>query len=160
MLVLDASGKPPSGILDGTLTDLGSFEECLEVKSVGNISAFTGRYCLLDMRAAFDQNIPLGIAPPPGIKTTDLVWHPALQIFWSRNHLLSFRYGACIPSTCSKEDFQELAAFRKHTTTYRAALISQHFNKTVAEPTGMEVDVHSCQMSQPWSVDRTQLSIM
>lgn len=113
MSVLDASGKPPSGILDGTLTDLGSFEECLEVKSVGNISEFTGRYCLLDVRAAFDQNIPLGIAPPPGIKTTDLVWHPALQIFWSRNHLLSFRYGACIPSTCSREDFQELAGFRK-----------------------------------------------
>ena len=113
--MLDASGKLPSGILEGTLTDLGAFDECLAVKSeaVEGTKGFVGQYCILDMRPAFERNIPLGSDPPPGITANDLVWDQILQRFWSNNDLLSFRYGACIPSTCSREDFDQLANYCK-----------------------------------------------
>jgi len=110
--MLDASGKLPSGILDGTLTDLGSFDECLDVRSdVEATSRFVGQYCILDMRPAFEQNIPLGSKPPPGITPNDLVWDHTLQRFWSNNDLLSFRYGACIPSSCTRDDFDQLVNY-------------------------------------------------
>ena len=35
-LVLDSSGNPPSGILEGTLTDFGSFEQCIDLKVPSN----------------------------------------------------------------------------------------------------------------------------
>ena len=65
------------------------------------------------MRAAFDKNIPLNSNPPPGILESDLVWDRSLQMFWSSNHLLSFRYGACIPSSCSRDDFEQLINYRE-----------------------------------------------
>ena len=71
--MLDSSGKMPSGILEATLTDLGAFDQCLSVTSRGVENDFTGKYCLMDMRPSFDQNIPLGSRPPPGISETDLM---------------------------------------------------------------------------------------
>ena len=49
--MLDSSGKPPSGILEGTLTDFGAFEQCLTVdtrlEQPDEINHFTGKYCIL-----------------------------------------------------------------------------------------------------------------
>ena len=103
-----------SRVIDSSLADFssppGSFEQCLDVKSISSTDElpFQGQYCLLDMRAAFEKNIPLNSNPPPGILESDLVWDRSLQMFWSSNHLLSFRYGACIPSSCSSTDFDQL----------------------------------------------------
>lgn len=80
---------------------------------------FTGKYCILDVKPAFDSNIPAGSKPPSGINNDSVIWHPALQLFWSRNSLLSFRYGLCAPSVCSDQDLQVLAEYCK----YRAILI-------------------------------------
>lgn len=87
--VLDSSGKPPSGILEGTLTDFGSFELCLSVdtrqEEPDEVNPFTGKYCILDIKPAFDADIPFGSQPPKGIRNDSVIWHPALQLFWSRN---------------------------------------------------------------------------
>ncbi|KAI1303723.1 Nose resistant to fluoxetine protein 6 [Halotydeus destructor] len=141
--MLDASGKPPSGILEGTLTDLGAFEQCLSVVSdTPGPDQFAGRYCLLDLSANFDHDPPLGMAsPPPGIKPDDIVWDGSLQIFWSMNRLLSFRYGACIPSTCTGDDLSQMANY-------------------FAQPAGMKANVNSCQMDTPQAPDVVQISIM
>lgn len=143
--MLDASGKLPSGVLEGTLADLGSFDQCLELNQDAantNGISFTGQYCLLDTRPAFDQNIPFGTGPPPGIKSSDLIWDDSLRLFWATNHLLAFRYGACIPSTCSRSDFEQLVNF-------------------LLEPIGMEAMIHSCQTSgQDFSeIDDVQIGI-
>lgn len=104
-----------SGILDGTLTDFGAFEECLSVdtrlEQPDEINHFTGKYCILDIKPAFDADIPFGSQPPTGIKNDSVIWHQALQLFWSRNSLLSFRYGLCAPSLCSDQDLQVLAQY-------------------------------------------------
>jgi len=146
--MLDASGKPPSGILEGTLFDFGSFDQCLNIDvPMGDNSGtkdFVGKYCLMDIRAAFKMNIPLGSPPPPGVKPDGVIWDPSLQIFWTRNSKLSFRYGLCIPSKCTSHDIEEVANF-------------------VAKPAGMTVNVNYCQTKQPFtlqSIDKTQMSII
>lgn len=77
--MLDASGKPPSGILEGTLTDFGSFEECLGVKidrnnSEGQLAALEGRYCVMDIKAALEKNIDVN-RPPDNIPEDSVVWN-------------------------------------------------------------------------------------
>lgn len=87
--MLDSSGKPPSGILSGTLTDFGAFEECLDVSVTpadsGSLSDrkedFRGQYCLMDIRAAFEKNIPLDTAPPKGVSIDGILWHPVSSLF-------------------------------------------------------------------------------
>ena len=51
--VLDAMGKPSSGLMDGSLKWLGSYDECFAVEAKINVSGevtspFTGRYCSAD----------------------------------------------------------------------------------------------------------------
>lgn len=78
--MLDASGKPPSGILEGTLTDFGSFEECLGVRIVRNNSEgsvdslLEGRYCVMDIKAALERNIDVN-KRPDNIPEDSVVWN-------------------------------------------------------------------------------------
>ena len=48
--MLDASAKLPSGILDGTLTEFGDYDECLAIEKLDNKKKvqFTGQYCVVD----------------------------------------------------------------------------------------------------------------
>lgn len=48
--MLDASAKLPSGILDGTLTDFGDYDECLAIEKFDKKKKvqFTGQYCVVD----------------------------------------------------------------------------------------------------------------
>lgn len=42
----DASGKFPSGILNGSPFALGQFDECLDIKVPYENNQFTGKYCM------------------------------------------------------------------------------------------------------------------
>lgn len=41
--MIDASGKVPSGILEGNLIELGNFQQCINIKH----DDVTGKYCLV-----------------------------------------------------------------------------------------------------------------
>uniref|UniRef100_T1KGM3 Acyltransferase 3 domain-containing protein n=2 Tax=Tetranychus urticae TaxID=32264 RepID=T1KGM3_TETUR len=94
----------------------------------------------MDIKAALDENIDVA-RRPSNIPEDSVVWGRALREFWSRNSLLSFRYGLCIPSACHKEEITEIANY-------------------LAEPTGMEVNVNYCQTKQGWTADKTQITII
>ncbi|RWS26351.1 nose resistant to fluoxetine protein 6-like protein, partial [Leptotrombidium deliense] len=47
--MIDSTSKYPSGVLDGSITSLGAFDECLRVK-VDEGPNFIGKYCLLTMK--------------------------------------------------------------------------------------------------------------
>ncbi|KAK5638079.1 hypothetical protein RI129_012374 [Pyrocoelia pectoralis] len=83
----DASSKLPSGILDGNFYDLGSFDECIETKSVSG--KVTGKYCLGDLFIR-DDNIIL----------ETLVKKERL----SQN----ISFSICLPNLCSTEDMQHV----------------------------------------------------
>ena len=54
--VLDAMGKPDSGILEGSIVWLGSFGECIDVRATETLPdnnteyLFSGKYCLTVFR--------------------------------------------------------------------------------------------------------------
>lgn len=80
--MLDASGKPPSGILDATLTDFGSFDECINLNvnlektgiNVEGEKYLIGRYCIMDVKAAFQKNLIYFDDPPPKITNDSVLW--------------------------------------------------------------------------------------
>jgi hypothetical protein len=47
---MDAIGKIPAGILEGSLQNLGSMDECLAVTAVEDSGTFTGKYCLVKFK--------------------------------------------------------------------------------------------------------------
>lgn len=61
---MDASGHLPSGSLDGTLTDLGDYDQCLDVKQPrrNKHSEIKGQYCTLELKPilpALHQSVTL-----------------------------------------------------------------------------------------------------
>jgi len=61
--VIDAIGKPPTGLMDGKIKWLGDFDECTGVKATvyQNSTAktrprdlFTGKYCHVDYEVSID----------------------------------------------------------------------------------------------------------
>lgn len=51
-LVIDASGRVPSGSLEGTLTDLGDYDQCLDVMQPkrNKHTEIKGQYCTLELK--------------------------------------------------------------------------------------------------------------
>jgi hypothetical protein len=54
--VLDSSTKIPEGVLAGTLTHMGNFEECLEVNVKEEWGSFKGHHCLVDTNVHLPGN--------------------------------------------------------------------------------------------------------
>ncbi|GBN86335.1 hypothetical protein AVEN_66035-1 [Araneus ventricosus] len=54
LLVADATGKLPGGILEGTVMDFGSYYECLKIRvkdSLNDEESFRGRYCMIGYKS-------------------------------------------------------------------------------------------------------------
>ncbi|XP_042905028.1 nose resistant to fluoxetine protein 6 [Parasteatoda tepidariorum] len=115
---IDATGKIPSGILEGTSVSLGDYDECLDIE-VGKKDVqpkkpddvlFRGQYCLLEnhrpesiQRAIDDfQN---GNKETPISKTKTF-----LNMLVKYKHLTNstFKLGICVPSKCTEEDVRNI----------------------------------------------------
>lgn len=59
--MLDAMGRPPAGIFEGTITDFGSFDQCLEVRAENSWGDedFRGMYCSLFLKPNIDTSKPV-----------------------------------------------------------------------------------------------------
>ncbi|RWS15040.1 Nose resistant to fluoxetine protein 6-like protein [Dinothrombium tinctorium] len=134
--MIDASGRFVPGILDGTITSLGSFDECLQIKSADSEVSFVGKYCLIT------GQLPLPPKPSKyGFETrllnlsesrSELIMDVGryAQIFYD----MVIRVGICVPSACSTHDVQiilnslskrTLAEIKvKHCETSKAATLN------------------------------------
>ncbi|XP_076352848.1 nose resistant to fluoxetine protein 6-like [Tachypleus tridentatus] len=113
--MIDASGKVPEGIVTGTVTSFGSYDECINIKTNAehNTSGFRGQYCTL----RFQPVLP----PRPRFQSivkrldmfTNFTSSDKIFSILSRDaqyfSYLSFRIGICLPSTCPVEDIQKLS---------------------------------------------------
>ncbi|KAL3186094.1 hypothetical protein MRX96_028220 [Rhipicephalus microplus] len=111
---LDAAGKPAGGILTGTLTAFGSYDQCVAIEardSPAEEPRFTGRYCTVELR------------PPIPKRPRYYTLHDQVQLFNNTTrtkgeiaekmhffYFLVYRYGVCVPSTCQREDVETIAA--------------------------------------------------
>ncbi|PRD29311.1 UNVERIFIED_CONTAM: nrf-6 [Trichonephila clavipes] len=118
-LVVDASGRLPSGTLEGTLTDLGDYDQCLDVvqpKKSKHIN-IQGQYCTLEVQPvlpALANSVSMNTKVLNfGNISSDSVLSD-LSDGSALFHLMVLRIGVCVPSPCISDDIQALAAARKN----------------------------------------------
>ena len=109
---IDSFGKLPDGMLEGTISDLGSYDQCL--RSADSFDSFRGRYCPLRIRPPTQPREPrsedtIGRSSflEPTLESDTVVGHYFRSVgrqFWS----YPLTIGLCIPSSCNANDLHVL----------------------------------------------------
>ncbi|KAM7282742.1 nose resistant to fluoxetine protein 6 isoform X3 [Ixodes scapularis] len=107
---LDATGKFPSGLLEGSTADLGAYDECLASRieiSEFNSDSFSGQYCSVFFRPqrskVLDRLILQLTRYPVVRKRFNLTTvHKALK----KGRIHGLRFGLCVPSVCKKAEVE------------------------------------------------------
>ncbi|XP_054717677.1 O-acyltransferase like protein-like [Uloborus diversus] len=114
--LIDSAGKFSGGLLEGTTSALGDYDECLDI-SIGSKSTklqpSRGEYCLLEikppeplLRAIKDFQVNKKKSNYT-LATTPSFLGFLRKVRTNPNHIV-FRMGICMPSTCRRSDVQEL----------------------------------------------------
>ncbi|XP_077557720.1 nose resistant to fluoxetine protein 6-like isoform X2 [Haemaphysalis longicornis] len=105
--LFDSSGKYPTGVLQGTKSDLGAFDECLETEVVDSFGRVTtqGQYCSVvfyfpNARAFESEMAPMLQSLHPVMRT--------FQEYFYLDSLHVARMGICLLNDCDKGDLQAL----------------------------------------------------
>ncbi|XP_076315491.1 nose resistant to fluoxetine protein 6-like [Tachypleus tridentatus] len=113
--MIDSNGRLPAGLLEGTLTSLGSYDQCMDIVSPtkeSKVSTFQGQYCSvllrlpLPARSAKYSSIVVGVKALSNFSKPGEVFHDFAQnaqFFYS----VPLRLGICVPSTCSRLEVQK-----------------------------------------------------
>lgn len=130
--LLDSFGRIDSGTFDGTVTNFGEYDQCLGIDFPGDVDllddihassgnddeddpeeSVVGKYCVL--------RIDIPMPPKPkrlrlhdpviklkGTSLENTILHYMSKTFDTLYSLKGFRYGICIPSSCSAEEIESL----------------------------------------------------
>lgn len=95
--MIDSSGKTPAAFLEGTVTTLGDYDECLAIKgTTDEVGDIFGQYCMVDV-------FPMGYKN--GRRRTDgQVSLNSMQFF----NASAYYFGLCFPSQCSTDDVRNI----------------------------------------------------
>lgn len=144
-LMMDATGKHEGGFSSGTIGALGSYHQCLDIVERGQDKVIQGQYCLVDLKPPLPpkpKQLMLGQSIFQNINgsfKTEMMIETNWFLFAFYD--LSFRIGLCIPSTCSKEDLNELL-------------------KQVLGSFQIKTGVLSCEVKQEMSLDYLQCFVI
>jgi hypothetical protein len=109
--VLDASSKSPSGLLDGTLTSFGDYDQCLEMKTGDDVfPAFVGKYCSIEMTVITKGEHFWG--------NISKIIEKGIPAFGSSN----LQFGLCFPSLCTENDIEILLKKSRYKNHHRSAV--------------------------------------
>ncbi|KAI1289380.1 Nose resistant to fluoxetine protein 6 [Halotydeus destructor] len=144
---LDASGKLPDGVLSGTLSSLGAYDECLEMK-LGEEGIIPGD-SLLTMGQYCSVSIKPFLPPKPPIESVARAFSDAAdaQGFAKNDHFaryaplfyyMKFRLGVCVPSTCTRDDLKAIT-------------------NNLSSRTKLNVTVGNCEVAENFMVSTEQL---
>lgn len=105
-LVLDSNPSPSAGVLSGTTTWLGDYDQCLSVRTTFGSRPLVGKYCLatvsLPRQARFH---PL----PVNESVLTQRWLAGPLRSWADNdNYYSVAFGLCFPSTCQPKEVHQL----------------------------------------------------
>jgi len=105
---------PPSGVIEGTVTDFGDYDQCLAIKP--NEVIGESQYCLIDISLPLPKPMPIhqnffhkvDVLPQFVNKMENNIFvklaEDASFFYW-----FYIRLGICIPNKCSKSDVKALA---------------------------------------------------
>ncbi|KAM7303845.1 nose resistant to fluoxetine protein 6 [Ixodes scapularis] len=126
--MVDASGKLAPGLLEGSLTDFGNFDECLSVAVGDDPSAhplFRGQYCMVKARPP--------LPPKPWVvskhfQAVNFSLFPETSVIRElledagTFYATTTRTGLCMPSSCSKQDVESIVKGVFHTMHWSAVV--------------------------------------
>ncbi|GIY62995.1 nose resistant to fluoxetine protein 6 [Caerostris darwini] len=153
LTVVDATGKPPSGLFQGTSVALGDFDECINVRvgknakppEPGQREYFHGKYCTVECK------MPKGISDAmqeyedasPGKKSNTSMANSKTSAYeiWSVSEISSFPPWSMHSSTCEVEDLSSITS-------------------TVARQIGFPISVLHCQEKEPIEFRTEQIIII
>lgn len=107
--LIDASGKYPTGLFQGTISDIGAYDECVETvvhDEFGHVQV-SGQYCniyikMVNDTSLFDHMLPAFLMTNK--RTSEL-----FQLL-DDERVRGLRVGICTMSDCSKDDIQAIAS--------------------------------------------------
>lgn len=111
----------PTGILSGSSTQLGDFDQCLSIKGNFNQQEFVGKYCLAIINLPKTKQFQA-----IHLNESDLNPRWLLKSFeqWNNNdNWFSFASGICFPSICNQEEIKTIIRTCKFTLTFYLELI-------------------------------------
>ncbi|XP_037291329.1 nose resistant to fluoxetine protein 6 [Rhipicephalus microplus] len=127
---LDATGKFPSGILEGTTGDLGAYDECLASRlepTSGDRTSLSsrGQYCSVFLKPkqsrAMDKLIAQLTRYPVIKKRFNLTMaRKAIK----KGRVRGLRFGLCVPSSCSAAEVEAILASLAQLISLTSALTS------------------------------------
>lgn len=113
--MIDSSGRLPSGALSGTLTDLGEYDQCLQINSRwrDNEVGIRGMYCSIFLRPTLPKKPVLHTIANPlnslleASKPGTVTRHVASNAHFL--YYISVRIGVCLPAKCDSNDVHTMA---------------------------------------------------
>ncbi len=111
---------PPSGVIEGTVTDFGDYDQCLAIKP--NQVIGESQYCLIDISLPLPKPMPIhqnifhkvNVLPQFVNKSSNNVFvelsKDASFFYW-----IYMRLGICAPNLCKSDDLKELAENSEYT---------------------------------------------
>ena len=116
--MIDSWGEfPPSGLFQGTFTDFGNYDKCINIKITDSSS---GEYCLVDFKPKlpplkFSQNMFKGFDKSSMFKSNyidfDLINSSGADYIIRNSHFTYFedvKVGICVPSNCSEKEIKSI----------------------------------------------------
>ena len=112
---MDSTGHLPSGLMSGTLTSLGDYDQCLSVKSGNGMNEIVGQYCLLHLKVQMPAKRHVITFKDRLINLNE----SQFQNTWIDNYVVHILYnfyyfsvtnGICVPSKCTQNDLETIAA--------------------------------------------------
>ncbi|KAK8767834.1 hypothetical protein V5799_005387 [Amblyomma americanum] len=144
--VIDSTGRPAAGTLEGTLSDFGNYDECLKIRMVDEHTGeenFRGKYCTLKFAAPMPPK-PERLNYHQDIFNTTLEEGGLLEDM-ARGapyfYHLAPKLGICIPSACSGQDIESLL-------------------NVVLKPMDWNATAINCDVDGPITIKKNQLAII
>lgn len=142
---LDSFGRIDSGTFDGTVTNFGEYDQCLGINFPGDFDILTdeeiqsdpeehepeekivGKYCVMKVEIPMPPKPKKLRLHDPVIKLKGTALENTILHYMSRTFdtlytIGGFRYGICIPSSCSASEVQNLI----NTSEYLMKFLCQH----------------------------------
>lgn len=139
--MLDASGKPIAGLLEGSMTMFGNYRQCLKIRApdedeiefAGEFREyFRGKYCIIQAKPWLPEksrfynlnskleSLAVGENEDPWYDRT--IFDELSEWILSFN-FVNIRYDLCVPSLCSREDIQKAIGYLLRGLDFKARVL-------------------------------------
>ncbi|XP_067125800.1 nose resistant to fluoxetine protein 6-like [Centruroides vittatus] len=144
--MVDAIGKPNSGILKGSLAFLGSYEQCLDIELQKSRKKFKGQYCTVNFQPILPPKpkyIPLWnhslLENEPESRTIPL--SERLSTLNQYFYIFEGKFGLCFPSSCNRNEVEQIV-------------------NAVLKSINLKSRVYRCEVKERFQITKEQITVI